>query len=138
MIKVSITFFLLFVYFSNLSKAVKISRKKCEKMGGKYCPGPKVKACYFSLKEEVFSFQEAVDSCAKKGAVVPHMNFPDYSNFLTCTGFSWDFPFGLFLQNPLPAQEKCIAVTVLNVNEYSTLSRCSMKSKMKVFCEIRF
>ncbi|RXG55097.1 hypothetical protein Avbf_18588 [Armadillidium vulgare] len=79
MIKVSITFFLLFVYFSNLSKAVKI-----------------------------------------------------------CTGFSWDFPFGLFLQNPLPEQEKCIAVTVLNVNEYSTLSRCSTKSKMKVFVKSVF
>ncbi|KAB7504209.1 hypothetical protein Anas_12323, partial [Armadillidium nasatum] len=112
--------------------------KNVKKMGGKYCLGPNVKACYFSLKEEVFSFQEAVDLCYKKNAVVPHMNFADYSNFLTCTGFSWDFPFALFLQNPLPTPEKCIAVTLLNVNEYSTLSRCFMKSKMKVLCEILF
>ncbi|KAL7632028.1 UNVERIFIED_CONTAM: hypothetical protein RMT77_017662 [Armadillidium vulgare] len=134
--KVAIFFILAGVLSSNLANAGSISKAKCEEKGGKYCPGLKVKECYINLKEEVSSYEEAVDACEERGAVVPYMNMTDYSNYLKCCGYPWSFPLTVFLRNPLPTEDKCLAFTAQSKAEFFTLSSCSIKGKANVVCEI--
>ncbi|RXG72303.1 hypothetical protein Avbf_06113, partial [Armadillidium vulgare] len=82
MFKVILVFILAGVFFSNLANAGGISKEACERKGGKYCPGPKIKMCYLILKEEVSSFEEAADLCHKYDAELPVYSIIDYVNFL--------------------------------------------------------
>ncbi|RXG62689.1 hypothetical protein Avbf_15789, partial [Armadillidium vulgare] len=90
-----------------------------------------MKVCYFFLKEEVSSFQEAVDLCDEYDSQLPIESIIDYVNFLNCTKFPWEFPFNIFERNPLPTKDKCLAFMLVGVAEYTTLSRCSIKGKAK-------
>ncbi|KAL7640488.1 UNVERIFIED_CONTAM: hypothetical protein RMT77_008763 [Armadillidium vulgare] len=136
MFKVILVFVLAGVFFSNLANAGGISKEACERKGGKYCPGPKIKVCYLFLKEEVSSFKDAADLCDKYDAGLPGYSIIDYVNFLNCTKFPWEFPFNIFERNPLPTKDKCLVSTVLGLAAYTTLSRCSIEGKAKVICEI--
>ncbi|KAB7507619.1 hypothetical protein Anas_05415 [Armadillidium nasatum] len=135
MLKVVAVFILVGVFSSSLVNAA--AKEECEGKGGKYCPGPKIKMCYLILKEEVSSFQEATDLCAKNGAELYYVDMTDYSNFLNCTKFPWDFPFTMFAKNPLPTEDKCLTCTLISVAELSIQSRCSIEGKAKVICEIK-
>ncbi|KAB7507621.1 hypothetical protein Anas_05413 [Armadillidium nasatum] len=136
MFKAILMFFLALVFSSNLANAGGISKEECERKGGKYCPGPKIKVCYLILKEEVSSFEEAADLCDKYDAELPGYSIKDYVNFLNCTKLPWEFPFNIFERNPLPTKNKCLVSTVVGVAEYTTLNRCSIEGKAKVMCEI--
>ncbi|KAB7507616.1 hypothetical protein Anas_05416 [Armadillidium nasatum] len=52
------------------------------------------------------------------------------------SGYPWSFPLTVFLRNPLPTSDKCLAFTAQSKAEFFTLSRCSLKGKAKVICEI--
>ncbi|KAL7640487.1 UNVERIFIED_CONTAM: hypothetical protein RMT77_008762 [Armadillidium vulgare] len=88
------------------------------------------------LKEEVSTWQDADDICDKYEAELPYVSMTDYENFLKCTKFPWNFPFNVFVRNPLPTDDECIVATVTSLTEFSTLSRCSIKGEAKVICEI--
>ncbi|RXG60075.1 hypothetical protein Avbf_18091 [Armadillidium vulgare] len=137
MLKIIIVLIFAGVFCSNLANADGISKELCEKKGGKYCPGQKVKECYLFLKEEVSRWQDAVDLCDKYGAELPYMDMTDYDNLLKCTKIPWKYPMTAFARNPLPTDDKCIVATATSVTEFSTLSRCSIEGKAKVICEIR-
>ncbi|KAL7640365.1 UNVERIFIED_CONTAM: hypothetical protein RMT77_008638 [Armadillidium vulgare] len=122
----------------NYGNADGITKEECIRKGGSYCPGKKYRECYFTLKEEVSTYEEAVNLCAKKGAVIPHISLSDYANFLNCTKFPWKFPFVMFLQPSLPTSDKCITATYMDISEFTALSRCSLQTKAKVVCEIPF
>ncbi|KAB7507618.1 hypothetical protein Anas_05414 [Armadillidium nasatum] len=64
--------------FTTSSRCSIEAKGECERKGGKYCPGPKIKVCYLFLKEEVSSFQEAADLCDKYDAEFPVMSIRDY------------------------------------------------------------
>ncbi|KAB7501919.1 hypothetical protein Anas_14236 [Armadillidium nasatum] len=101
MFKVILVFIVAGVFSSNLANAGGISKGECERKGGKYCPGPKIKECYLILKEEVSSFEEAADLCEKYDAELPAYSVIDYANFLNCEapGNSTDSDDGGFSSN---------------------------------------
>ncbi|KAL7640492.1 UNVERIFIED_CONTAM: hypothetical protein RMT77_008767 [Armadillidium vulgare] len=137
MFKVILVFIVAGAFSSNLANAEGISKGECERKGGKYCPGPKYKVCYLILKEEVSSFQEAVDLCDEYDAELPMYSVIDYANFLNCgLKFPWEFPFNVFVRNPLPTKDKCLVFTLVGFNEHTEYSRCSTEGKAKVICEI--
>ncbi|KAL7632026.1 UNVERIFIED_CONTAM: hypothetical protein RMT77_017660 [Armadillidium vulgare] len=136
MLKVVIVLIVAGVFCSNLANAKGISKEKCEEKRGKYCPGPKMKECYLFLKEEVSSFQDAFDLCVKNGAELPYYSEIDYANLLNCSKIPFEFPITVFVQNPLPTENKCLTATGISVMEFSTLSRCFIKGKARVVCEI--
>ncbi|RXG60335.1 hypothetical protein Avbf_11529 [Armadillidium vulgare] len=94
--------------------------------------------CYLPLPDEVTSYQEAEDLCKEKDSVLPLFHLQDYVNFTKCVDLSWKYPLTLFFQPSLSrTSDKCIASTFMNEAEFSTISRCSLKNKAKVMCEIR-
>ncbi|KAB7501152.1 hypothetical protein Anas_13563 [Armadillidium nasatum] len=134
MFKVILVFIVAGVFSSNLANADGgISKRECERKGGKYCPGPEMKMCYLILKEEVSSFEEAVDLCDEYDAELPAYSVIDFGNFLNCgVKTPWVFPFNVFARNPLPTKDKCLVFTVVGLNEHTEYSRCSVEGKAKV------
>ncbi|RXG56952.1 hypothetical protein Avbf_10292, partial [Armadillidium vulgare] len=85
-------------------------KKECEKRGGRYCLSAGM--CYFSLNETVSTYKEASDLCAAKDATPPFLNIADYA-------------------------DECVAVTLMDADEFSVLNRCSLEGKGHVICEIK-
>ncbi|KAL7640481.1 UNVERIFIED_CONTAM: hypothetical protein RMT77_008756 [Armadillidium vulgare] len=136
MLKMKITVFLAVVICIVMISAEKISKEECEKRGGRYCLSAGM--CYFSLNETVSTYKEASDLCAAKDATPPFLNIADYVNFIDCRGgFPFELPSTLFLLPFLHRADECVAITLMDADEFSVLNRCSLEGKGHVICEIK-
>ncbi|RXG68749.1 hypothetical protein Avbf_01092 [Armadillidium vulgare] len=137
MLKLIIGVFLIAVPCIGINNGENITKKECEKRGGKYCLSAGM--CYFSLNETVSSYKEAADLCAAKGGTVPFFNIADYANYIKCTGgFPWGYPTTMFLLPFLPDKsENCVSITFIEMDQFTVLNRCSYESKVHVACEIK-